>query len=398
MTSFPPALMLKGNYALSAKGRLFRTLLTSFQYIISFALLVCSTFIWQQNQYMKIQDTGFARDEIVIAGLPHKGQELSQFTTFKHELEKFPEFKGTAYVSTKLGASDVYSMTGSKYEGEEFYHYEIRVSPDFGEVMGFKLLEGRFFLASDTISSNKYTYCLGTKRIKDEQHIPTDTPFRGNHSKSNYIVGYIDDVIFTSSRVNAFAYSPFLFTVESQLTKLPYAYIRIKAGSDVPTALRHIHETAEKIFPGYPVEVNFFNTYYQQLYEKETNQQYMVTLFSLLAIIISLVGVFGLTIFETAYRRKEIGIRKVYGAKTSDILWNFNRTYLRIITICSIIASPFAWFFMDKWLQNFIIRINLSPWVFLIAFAIIIILTLTIVTIQNYRAATSNPTENLKIE
>ena len=398
MTSFPPALMLKGNYALSAKGRLFRTLLTSFQYIISFALLVCATFIWQQNQYMKIQDTRFARDEIVIAGLPHKGQELSQFTTFKHELEKFPEFKGTAYVSTKLGASDVYSMTGSKYEGEEFYHYEIRVSPDFGEVMGFKLLEGRFFLASDTISSNKYTYCLGTKRIKDEQHIPTDTPFRGNHSKSNYIVGYIDDVIFTSSRVNAFAYSPFLFTVESQLTKLPYAYIRIKAGSDVPTALRHIHETAEKIFPGYPVEVNFFNTYYQQLYEKETNQQYMVTLFSLLAIIISLVGVFGLTIFETAYRRKEIGIRKVYGAKTSDILWNFNRTYLRIITICSIIASPFAWFFMDKWLQNFIIRINLSPWVFLIAFAIIIILTLTIVTIQNYRAATSNPTENLKIE
>lgn len=137
MTSFPPALMLKGNYALSAKGRLFRTLLTSFQYIISFALLVCATFIWQQNQYMKIQDTGFARDEIVIAGLPHKGQELSQFTTFKHELEKFPEFKGTAYVSTKLGASDVYSMTGSKYEGEEFYHYEIRVSPDFGEVMGF---------------------------------------------------------------------------------------------------------------------------------------------------------------------------------------------------------------------------------------------------------------------
>ena len=100
-------------------------------------------------------------------------------------------------------------MTGSKYEGEEFYHYEIRVSPDFGEVMGFKLLEGRFFLASDTISSNKYTYCLGTKRIKDEQHIPTDTPFRGNHSKSNYIVGYIDDVIFTSSRVNCIAYSPF---------------------------------------------------------------------------------------------------------------------------------------------------------------------------------------------
>ena len=101
---------------------------------------------------------------------------------------------------------------------------------------------------------------------------------------------------------------------------------------------------------------------------------------------------------QRAFKRKKLRIRKVYGAKTSDILWNFNRTYLRIITICSIIASPFAWFFMDKWLQNFIIRINLSPWVFLIAFAIIIILTLTIVTIQNYRAATSNPTENLKIE
>lgn len=398
MTSFPPALMLKGNYALSTKGRLFRTLLTSFQYIISSVLLVCAGVIWLQNRYMKTQDTGFVRDEIVIAELPHRGQNQSQFTAFKHELDKFPEFKGTAYVSTKLGAGDVYDMTSSEYEGEDFYHYDILVSADFGEVMGFKLLEGRFFLPSDTVSGNKYTYCLGTKRIKDEQHIPTDTPFKGNHSKSNYIVGYIDDVTFTSSRVNTFVYSPFLFSVEPRLTKLPYAYIRIKAGSDVTTAFRHIHETAGKIFPGYPVEVNFFNIYYQQLYEKETNQQYMVTLFSLLAIIISLVGVFGLTIFETEYRRKEIGIRKVYGANTRDILWKFNRTYLRIITICSIIASPIAWFFMDRWLQNFIVRVSLSPWIFLAAFTIIVVLTLTTITIQNYRAAISNPVNCLKSE
>lgn len=398
MTSFPPALVLKGNCALSGRGKRLRMFLIGFQYIVSFVLIVTAGFIFLQNRFMQNYISGIDKDQILVASLPQMPYQSSEYRNFTNTLKSFAEIDDIAYAKSSLGGENGYTQYAFLYKEKMYGHYYIDVTPDFGEVMGFKLLEGRFFLASDTISSNKYTYCLGTKRIKDEQHIPTDTPFRGNHSKSNYIVGYIDDVIFTSSRVNAFAYSPFLFTVESQLTKLPYAYIRIKAGSDVSTALRHIHETAEKIFPGYPVEVNFFNTYYQQLYEKETNQQYMVTLFSLLAIIISLVGVFGLTIFETAYRRKEIGIRKVYGAKTSDILWNFNRTYLRIITICSIIASPFAWFFMDKWLQNFIIRINLSPWVFLIAFAIIIILTLTIVTIQNYRAATSNPTENLKIE
>lgn len=398
MTSFPPALMLKGNYALSAKGRLLRSLLTSFQYIVSFTLLVCTGFIWLQNQKMKTQDTGFERDEILIAELPSLEQDESRFVTLEHELRKYPDIKGIAYASDNLGSSDVYSMTSSEYQKESFHHFDIRVSTDFGQVMGFKLLAGRFFQPSDTASSSEVIYCLATKPILDRMQIPTGIPFKGNYWKDNCIAGYIDDVIFTSSRINSFTGSPFLFSLEGQRKELPYCYIRIAAGANPITALRHVRETAEKIFTGYPIEVNFFNTNYQRLYKKETNQQYMVTLFSLLAIIISLVGVFGLTIFETEHRRKEIGIRKVYGACTRDILWNFNRTHLRTIVVCSAIASPTAWYFMNEWLQNFTIRISLSPWVFLAAFAIITLLVLTTVTIQNYRAATANPIDSLKTE
>ena len=124
----------------------------------------------------------------------------------------------------------------------------------------------------------------------------------------------------------------------------------------------------------------------------------MITLFSLLAIVISLVGVFGLIIFEAEHRRKEIGVRKVYGASTGQILWMFGRSYLVLSLVSSVIATPVAWYGVTRWLEQFSQRVPLSPWVFVGACAVICLITEVTITVQNYRAATANPVDSLKTE
>ena len=118
----------------------------------------------------------------------------------------------------------------------------------------------------------------------------------------------------------------------------------------------------------------------------------------MLAILISLVGVFGLTIFETQYRRKEIGVRKVFGSSTGQILWQFNRASLKVAILCSAVAMPVAYYIMNRWLESFTLRIPLSAWVFIVAFALIILMTVVIVTMQSYRAANSNPIDCVRAE
>lgn len=164
------------------------------------------------------------------------------------------------------------------------------------------------------------------------------------------------------------------------------------------SALQHIRQTMSECFTGYPTEVKFYDQIYGQLYQKETNQQKIITWFSLLAILISLVGVFGLIIFEAAHRRKEIGVRKVYGASTGQILWMFGRSYLTLSIVCSLLASPIAWYAISEWLKQFNEKIPISPWVFLITCAIISLITLITITIQNYRTARNNPINSLKSE
>ena len=117
--------------------------------------------------------------------------------------------------------------------------------------------------------------------------------------------------------------------------------------------------------------MKFYDQVYAKLYQREADQQQMITLFSLLAIVISLVGVFGLIIFEAEHRRKEIGVRKVYGASTGQILWMFGRSYLVLSLVSSVIATPVAWYGVTRWLEQFSQRVPLSPWVFVGACAVI---------------------------
>ena len=397
MTSFPPALMLKGNFALSGKGKRLRTALVSFQYFISACLIVCSIFIFLQNNYQKNVRTGFDRDMLLIAEMPKKPFLSQPYKAFDQQLLSYPEFEDVAYANDRMGGSNVYNIQGFTINDQQVQPFYVRVSTNFPKVMGMKVTEGRDFLPGDSVGKGQHF--IATKEFKTIYNLPTGQELNADWMGTAEIIGYVENVAFTSNRITAFSGTPFVFTPNLYDDDiLSFGYIRVKAGSDPAKALRHAREAFEKSFPGYAAEIDFFDNVYKQLYTAETNQQQVVIAFSILAIIISLVGVFGLTIFETQYRRKEIGVRKVFGASTRQILWQFNRASLKVAILCSAVAMPVAYYVMDRWLESFTLRVPLSAWVFLVAFALIILMTIITVTTQSYRAANSNPIDCVRAE
>lgn len=397
MTSFPPALVLKGNYALSGKGQRLRTILIGFQYIVSFALITTAAFIFLQNRFMRNHDLGIDKDQILVASLPQQPFHSSPYRKFDSQLKSFAEIDDIAYAKWELGASEGYTQYAFTYKGTQYGHLYIDVTPNFCRVMAMHILSGSDFLPSDSIYTSQLNF-IATQDLQQESGIPAgETLDFFPWGMKALLKGYVNNVQFTSLKMNPV---PYVFCPNGAYSNqvLPFAYVRVKAGSDMDTALKHIRETISDCFTGYPTEVKFYDQIYGQLYQKETDQQKIITWFSLLAILISLVGVFGLIIFEAEHRQKEIGVRKVYGASIQQILWMFGRSYLILSVVCSLIASPIAWYAVSEWLKQFNERIPISPWVFLCTCLLISAITLVTITIQNYRTATSNPIDCLKSE
>lgn len=211
------------------------------------------------------------------------------------------------------------------------------------------------------------------------------------------IAGFIPDIKFASFRTEV---TPMAFYVRGKGYSggAAYAYIKVKAGSDLPAAMSHVKNVLNEIHPDYPFDVKFFDQVLNTLYEKEESLSSLITLFSLIAVFISMVGVFGLVVFDSQYRKKEIGIRKVMGSTTSEILVMFNKTYIYILCICFVLAAPVAFYAINKWLENFMYKTPVYWWVFILAFLLVSLITIITVTFQNWRAASENPVFSIKSE
>lgn len=177
-----------------------------------------------------------------------------------------------------------------------------------------------------------------------------------------------------------------------------FAYIRIKEGSDKYVAMQHIEKTLQRLSPGYPFNIRSLDDVSNNSYAFENNIMLLITLFSLLAVLLSIVGVFGLVIFESEYKRKEIGIRKVFGSTTRQILEMLNKRYIYLLITCFIIAAPLSWYTIRLWLQNFAYKTPMYWWVFVIAFLLVTTLTSVTVTFQSWRVANTNPSDSIKTE
>jgi putative ABC transport system permease protein len=394
ITSFQPAMALKGNFAFSHSGRALRIGLTGFQYVISIGLIVAAGFIQLQNNYMRTYDRGFLEDQIAIVELNRDMYRKSK-DMYVNRLKEHPGIEDVAFARQKLGASDQYTTYGLTYKDQTFYSYVLDVSHNFMSVMGVPIFAGRDFAASDEQQGAPLTYIFNQTVQEEIQMEPGDQivmPSWGD--VSGRTAGIVGDVKFTSLRRES---DPISFMINPGQS-LPVSFIRFKAGANIAEAVGHVRETLALIDPSYPFDIEFYDEVFHQLYRKEEYLTKSISLLSLLAILISVAGVFGLVLFETQYRRKEIGVRKVYGATVGEILSMFNKVYLRIVCICFVIAAPAAWYGISRWLENFAYRTPLYWWIFAAAFAITGLVTLATVTFQCRQAAIANPVDSIRTE
>ena len=179
---------------------------------------------------------------------------------------------------------------------------------------------------------------------------------------------------------------------------MEYIYVQTAPNANLFEARKAVEQTLMKLDADYPSNVRFFDTMLETTYQTERNLTTLITLFSLLAVFISVVGVFGMVVFDSEYKRKEIGIRKVLGSTTAEILVLFNKGYVKVLALCFLLAAPCAWYGIHVWLQNFAYKIPIYWWVFPVAFLLISLITVATVTYQNWHAANENPVNSIKSE
>jgi len=217
---------------------------------------------------------------------------------------------------------------------------------------------------------------------------------------SGEIIGFISDVKYASFRM---AVEPMAFYVSGTTRKIQdipsyFAYIKLNKSANIHDALSHIQTTLAGFDADNMFNVQFFDEVLQHLYEKEIALTSLITLFSLIAIIISIVGVFGLVVFDNECQRKAIGIRKILGASTMNIIIMFNKAYFEILLICFVLAAPLAWYAVKYWLDNFAYKTPMYWWIYLLAFVVVSIIIVVTVTFQNWRVANDNPVNTIKRE
>ncbi|MCD7915220.1 MAG: ABC transporter permease [Tannerellaceae bacterium] len=389
ITSFSPALVLKGNFGLSPKGRTLRSLLIGFQYISSFALIIGATFMYLQNNFMQTTSLGYTTNQLIITKINSTINKNRQ--AFTQKLQSFAGIEATTFSTFLLSSNDRYMGWGRGYKDSHINFQCLPVDTSFLNVMDMPILEGRNFRPGDEATEGGAM--IFNERAKFDYNMEI-----GDKIDAIEVIGFISDVKFASLRQEVEPMAFYVWGTQNWGQQPNFAYIKVNAGTDLRSAMHHVNETLSRFDPGYPFESRFFDNVLQRLYEKETKMTTLITLFSLLAIFISIVGVFGLVIFESQYKMKEIGLRKVLGSSTQEIIIMFNKVYLRILIICFILAAPIGYFAIKNWQQNFAFRVPLHWWVFAAAFFVIGIITVITVTFQNWRAANANPVESIKTE
>lgn len=372
------------------------------QFLLCILFIVTTIFMYKQVRYMEKQNPGYAKNELLTIPLNmHIGQGIysEKFGVFAEELKKYPEIKdvtmGFSSPSSVNNDADGVNWEG-KPDGKKVNMNWESVSYDYFKTLGVKVIQGRTFSAdfpSDQINWDNRTgsYILNKSAVEAMGiNDPIGKQFEVWGFKGP-IIGVVEDYNFKSMRS---AISPMFFEVNPFY--LNEIILRVNPNS--ASLLPDIQNVWHQFVPEYPVDFHFVSDQIKALYKPEQNLADALNLFSLLAILIAAMGLFTLTILSMNQRTKEIGIRKVNGAKVSEVMSMLNKDFIKWVIIAYVIATPVAWYAVDQWLKNFAYKTNLSWWVFAISGILALGIALLTVSFQSWKAASRNPVEALRYE
>ena len=376
-------------------------LLVTVQFTLCIILIVISFMMNKQTRFMESQNTGYAKDELITIPLNmHIGEGINnnRFEPFSEELKKYPGIKNVS-LSFSSPASIITDKADVSWEGKpegknEMMNWE-SISYDYFKTIGIKLIQGRSFSSdfpNDIVNwdTRNCSFILNESAVKDmEIADPIGKEFKvwAFHGP---IVGVVADYNFKSlhSEIGPVFYmmNPIFFNV---------IVIRMTPSNQL---IKNIEQVWNKFVPDYPLEIDYVNIQVHSLYKSDQNLTNILNVFSILTILIACMGLFTLTILSVNHRMKEIGIRKVIGAKMVEVMLMLIKDSIKWVVIAFIIGTPLAWYIINKWLENFAYKTTMDWWIFSLAGLIAIFIALITVSFHSWKAARRNPVETLRYE
>jgi putative ABC transport system permease protein len=407
LSGFHPVRVLKGNVvsdALPGKTPWLRHGLVVVQFVLSVLLIISSLVVFRQVDYLHNKDLGFDKEQIMF--FPMRGEQLSRnYESFKNELQKAP---GVSSVSIGYGfpgdavAGDqiIVPING---EQKNFSATLLMVDHDYIKTLNLRMAAGRDF--SKEIKTDKdQAFIINETAVKE---LGFGTPDKAlgktllwpvwnaessDSIKNGMIVGVVRDFHFKS----------LYDKVETAVLQIfPDAYWKVAVKmktSEVGSTIDHVKKVWTRFAPDYPIEFSFLDESFTKMYNAEEKLRSLLWVFTAIAIFVGCLGLFGLAAFAAERRKKEVGIRKVLGATIKGVVLLLSKDFIRLVLIALAIASPIAWYFMNKWLQDFAYRVDIGWMVFVVAGFTSVMIALITVSFQAIKAACTNPVKNLRSE
>jgi ABC-type antimicrobial peptide transport system permease subunit len=393
LSSLRPVKVLKGTLKPEGQGFLFRRILVVSQFSLSILLIICTIVVSRQNEFMQNKRLGFDREYVVY--VPIREELANKYETFKTELVKNTGIMNVAASSSLPSYGVILTTDRVSWEGknpEDNVVLEVTSTGyDFIETFNMEVVEGRSFSKKFLTDEEEAIVINETAKKIIGMEDPVGKKLIFGDAETT-IIGVVKDYHFKSLHTKI---EPLIMAIVPSLYR--YVFIKLEAG-DIPHALAGAEETWKTFFPDTPFEYQFLDEAYDRLYRTEQRMGTLFNYFTILAIMISCLGLFGLASFMAEKRTKEIGIRKVLGASLSGIVVLLNKQFTKWVLIANLVAWPVAYYAMSNWLQGFAYRINFGIGTFALAAVTALAIAVGTVSYQSVKAALTNPADSLRYE
>jgi putative ABC transport system permease protein len=394
LSRFSPAITLKGKL-MSSLGELWvRKGLVVFQFAVSVVFIISVFVVYRQIGFVQTKNPGYDKDNMIYFEMEGKAAEKSE--TFLAQMKSLPGVVNASSIQQKIILPSFLPGTGGgvrwdgKNEDDRVRFYRMPVNYDLIETIGIQMAAGRSFSRQYGVEANNIVVNEAAIKAMELKDPVGKTITIGG--KEQRIVGVTRNFHFNSLHEEI---RPFILYLSPAETMLVMA--KLEAGQQ-EQAVKRIRDFYKTFNPGYSFDYKFLDHDYQVQYASEKLMGELARYFAVLAVIISCLGLYGLAAFTAERRRKEIGVRKVLGATTGNVVAMLSRDFLVLVAIAVCIACPLAWWLSERWLDHFAYRITIGAGIFVAAGLLMIAITLVTVSFQSVRAALANPTQSLKSE
>ncbi|WP_299756495.1 ABC transporter permease [uncultured Pontibacter sp.] len=391
LSSFNPAVVLKGTAKLSKSVSVFRKGLVVFQFILSALLIISTLVVYLQLHFIRTKNIGLNRENVVL--LPLEGELLDRYDVMKEEMLKVPGVTGLTAANQNplmVGNSTGDIAWEGKDPNADILFSILKVDYDFLETMGVQMKEGRSFSKEFGAEESKVIINEEAARLMQMKEPVGQWLGRGDERAA--IIGVVKDFKTTSMHETM---KPLVMMLD--MNDANTVFVRVTSGqtAEVLSAMEGI---VKKHNPAFPFEYHFLDEDFERMYKTEAIMGQLTKYFAGIAIFISCLGLFGLALFTAEQRTKEIGIRKVLGASVSSIVYMLSKNFLKLVLIANLIALPLGWYFMSGWLNNYADRMELSWWIFTFAFISTFLIAMLTLSFHAIKTAVANPVTSLRSE